>query len=116
MERILAKLEPEIVWSYFEDICQVPRPSKKEEKIREFLMDFGKKHNLVTKRDEIGNVIIQKPATAGMENRKSVVLQSHMDMVCEKNSDKEFDFDNDAIIPIIDGEWVTADGTTLGSD
>ena len=116
MERILAKLKPEIVWSYFEDICQIPRPSKKEEKIREFLMDFGKKHNLVTKRDEIGNVIIQKPATTGMENRKSVVLQSHMDMVCEKNSDKEFDFDNDAIIPIIDGEWVTADGTTLGAD
>ena len=116
MERILAKLEPEIVWNYFEDICQIPRPSKKEGKIREFLMDFGKRHNLVTKKDDIGNVIIQKPATPGMESRKPVVLQSHMDMVCEKNSDKEFDFDNDAITPVIDGEWVTADGTTLGAD
>jgi len=116
MKRVLNKLSPEVIWNYFEDICQVPRPSKKEEKIRKFLLDFAKSHNLEAKTDEIGNVLIKKPASKGMENRKPVVLQSHMDMVCEKNSDKEFDFDKDAIVPIIDGEWVTADGTTLGAD
>ena len=116
MNRILSHLKPEKLWSYFEDICQVPRPSKKEEKIRKFLLDFAKQHKLEAKRDEIGNVIIKKPATPGMEDRIPVVLQSHMDMVCEKNSDKEFDFDKDAIVPVIDGDWVTADGTTLGAD
>ncbi len=113
---VLSGLEPKIVWRYFEEICQVPRPSKKEDKIIEFLMDFGKKHNLETKRDEIGNVLIKKPATPGKENLKTVVLQSHMDMVCEKNSSTEHNFDTDPIIPWIDGDWVKAKGTTLGAD
>ena len=116
MERILKNLEPKVIWDYFEDICQIPRPSKKEEKIIEFLMDFGKKNNLETKRDEIGNVLITKPGTKGKENLKTVILQSHMDMVCEKNSDVDHDFFNDPIQPVIDGEWVTAKGTTLGAD
>ncbi len=113
---VLSHLKPEKVWQYFEDICQVPRPSKQEDQIIEFLLDFAKKHNLEAKRDEIGNVLIKKPASPGYENRKTVVLQSHMDMVCEKNKEVEFDFNKDAIQPVIDGEWVTANGTTLGAD
>ncbi|MCK4663144.1 MAG: aminoacyl-histidine dipeptidase [Bacteroidales bacterium] len=116
MEKILSHLEPKIVWEYFEEICQVPRPSKKEDKIIKFLLDFGKKHNLETKRDNIGNVLIKKPAAKGKENLKTVTLQSHMDMVCEKNSDTVHDFDNDPIVPYIDGEWVKAKDTTLGAD
>ncbi len=114
--RRLDKLQPQPIWNYFEDICQVPRPSKKEDKIRRFLLDFAAKHNLEALTDEIGNVLIRKPATPGRENLPTVVLQSHMDMVCEKNSDKVFNFDTDAIVPVLDGEWVKADGTTLGSD
>ena len=113
---VLDKLEPQVVWQYFEDICQVPRPSKKEEKIIQFLLDFGKKHNLETKRDEIGNVLIKKPATPGKEKVKTVVLQSHIDMVCEKNEGTDHDFDKDPIKPYIDGDWVKAEGTTLGAD
>ncbi|MDD4149299.1 MAG: aminoacyl-histidine dipeptidase [Bacteroidales bacterium] len=113
---ILGNLEPKNVWKYFEDITKVPRPSKKEEKIIEFLLKFGKDNNLETKRDQIGNVLIKKPATAGMENVKSVILQSHMDMVCEANRDTKIDFENDRITPYIDGEWVKAKGTTLGAD
>ncbi|TAJ10489.1 aminoacyl-histidine dipeptidase [Marinilabiliaceae bacterium JC017] len=109
-------LEPSKVWEYFEDICQVPRPSKKEEKIIHFLVDFAKKHNLEVAKDDIGNVLIKKEATPGFENLKSVVLQSHIDMVCEKNSDTNHNFDRDPIKPIIDGEWVKAEGTTLGAD
>ncbi|MCG8533264.1 MAG: hypothetical protein MI749_21775, partial [Desulfovibrionales bacterium] len=82
---VLSNLEPKAVWQYFEDICQVPHPSKQEDKMIEFLLDFAKKNNLSAKRDEIGNVLITKPATPGYENRKTIVLQSHMDMVCEKN-------------------------------
>jgi len=113
---ILSNLEPKNVWQYFEQITQVPRPSKKEEKIIEFLLNFAKENNLEAKRDEIGNVLIKKPASPGRENVKSVLLQSHMDMVCEANRDKTIDFDNDPITPVIDGEWVKADGTTLGAD
>ncbi len=113
---ILSQLKPEKVWQHFETICQVPRPSKQEEKIIEFLIDFAKKNNLDYSRDEIGNVLIRKPATPGYENKKTVVLQSHMDMVCEKNNDVDFDFSKDAIQPWIDGEWVKAKGTTLGAD
>ena len=113
---ILTELQPKAVWSAFDDICEVPRPSKKEDKIIEFLLDFGKKHGLDTKRDEIGNVLIKKPATKGKENIPTVVLQSHMDMVCEKNNDTVHNFDKDSIKPIIDGEWVKAEGTTLGAD
>lgn len=112
----LSHLEPIRVWTYFEDICQVPRPSKKEEKIIKFLLDFAEKHELEAKKDHIGNVLISKPATAGKEHVKPVVLQSHIDMVCEKNSETKFDFDTDAIRPWIDGEWVRAEGTTLGAD
>ena len=113
---VFKKLKPELVWKYFEEITKVPRPSKKEEKIIEYLLEFGAKHKLKTKRDKIGNVVISKPGTKGMESCKTVVLQSHMDMVCEKNSDVKFDFDNDPIQPYIDGEWVKAKGTTLGAD
>jgi len=109
-------LDPKSVWEIFDDITRVPRPSKKEGKIIEFLVDFAEKHNLAYKKDAIGNVVICKPATAGCEARPTVVLQSHMDMVCEKNSDVEFDFERDAIRTKIDGEWVRAEGTTLGAD
>lgn len=109
-------LKPAGVFQYFEQICQVPRPSKKEEKIIAFLKEFGKKHNLETISDEVGNVLIKKPATPGMENRKTVVLQSHVDMVCEKNNDVQHDFTKDPIETYIDGEWLRAKGTTLGAD
>lgn len=109
-------LNPKLVWELFDDIARVPRPSKKEQKIIAFLMDFAEKHGLEHKRDEIGNVVMRKAATAGYENRPTVVLQAHMDMVCEKNSDVEFDFEKDAIRTVIDGGWVRAEGTTLGAD
>src|SRR5690554_4426948 len=112
----LEKLKPAEVWKYFAEILEIPRPSKKEEQIIAYLLDFGKKHNLETLRDEVGNVLIRKPATKGMENRMSVVLQSHMDMVCEKNSDVTHDFNTDPINAYIDGGWVKARGTTLGAD
>lgn len=104
------------VFKYFEEICQVPRPSKKEEKIIQYLKDFGKKHNLETLVDEIGNVLIKKPATKGKENLETIVLQSHVDMVCEKNKDVEHDFLKDPIVTVIEGEWMKAKGTTLGAD
>ncbi|NVO01985.1 MAG: aminoacyl-histidine dipeptidase [Bacteroidetes bacterium] len=112
----LSSLKPERVWYYFEEICKIPRPSKKEEKIAAYLVDFGKNHQLETFQDEVGNVIIRKPATVGKENMKSVVLQSHIDMVCEKNADTLHDFDKDPIQAYIDGGWVKAKGTTLGAD
>lgn len=114
--RKLNKLSPQPVWDYFEDICQVPRPSKKEEQIIHFLLEFAAKHNLEAKTDEAGNVLIIKPATPGKEKVKRVILQSHIDMVCEKNSDTEHDFDKDPIKAYVDGDWVTAEGTTLGAD
>lgn len=116
MSEIL-NLEPKAVWKHFYDITQVPRPSKKEEKIRAFLVGFGKSLNLETVVDGIGNVIIKKPATAGMEDRKTLVLQCHMDMVCQKNSDVDFDFDTMAIQTYVtDDGFVKAKGTTLGAD
>jgi dipeptidase D len=114
--KTLHTLTPQPLFNYFEAICQVPRPSKKEEKIRTFLLDFATKNKLKAKTDAVGNVLILKPATPGMENAPTVILQTHMDMVCEKNSDKIFDFDNDAIEPIIVDGWVKANGTTLGAD
>lgn len=108
-------LKPALVFSIFDEINQVPRPSKKEEKIRQYLLDFAAKHNIEVKTDAIGNVAMFKPATPGKENAPTVVLQSHMDMVCESN-DKNFDFDNSPIRTIVDGEWLRADGTTLGAD
>lgn len=109
-------LEPKLIWEQFDDITRVPRPSKKEEKIIAWLVEFAKKHNIEYQTDETGNVVMRKPATAGYENRPAVILQSHMDMVCEKNSNVEFDFENDPIETWIDGEWVKAKGTTLGAD
>ena len=116
MERKISHLEPKIVWSAFEDVCQVPRPSKNEEKIIAFLERFAQANCLSYKKDSVGNVLISKPASKGFENRPTVVLQSHLDMVCEKNSNVVHDFFTDPIKPIIDGEWVKAQGTTLGAD
>lgn len=115
MSHIL-NLEPKEVMGYFHEILQIPRPSKKEEKIIQYLTDFAKKHNLAVKKDEAGNILISKPATKGKENVKTVVLQSHVDMVCEKNSDIKHDFEKDPIQAYVDGEWVRAKGTTLGAD
>lgn len=114
--KLLTQLQPQPLFNYFEDICQVPRPSKKEEKIRQFLLEFASNNNLKAKTDDIGNVLILKPATLGYENAPTVILQTHMDMVCEKNSDKIFDFDTDPIDTQVDGGWVKANGTTLGAD
>ena len=116
MDNTILKLQPANVWKYFNEICQIPRPSKKEEKIIAYLLETGKKLGLDTKRDPIGNVLISKPATKGKENVTPVVFQSHIDMVCEKNNDTVFNFDTDAIQPYIDGEWIRAKGTTLGAD
>ena len=109
-------LEPKIVWNHFADLNAVPRPSKKEERVIAFMQEFGKKMNLNTYTDAVGNVIIKKPATAGMENRKTVILQSHLDMVHQKNADTNFDFDKQGIEMWVDGDWVRAKGTTLGAD
>jgi dipeptidase D len=112
----IRKLEPIQIWNYFHDITKIPHPSKKEQMIVEYMKDFGKKNNLETIVDKVGNVIMRKPATKGMEKRKGVILQAHLDMVPQKNSDKKHDFEKDPIETIIDGEWVKANGTTLGSD
>ena len=112
----IRNLEPKQLWNYFHDICQIPHPSKKEEKIIAYMKEFGKNNNLETIVDKVGNVIFRKPATKGMENRQGVILQAHLDMVPQKNSDKKHDFEKDPIEPVIDGEWVRANGTTLGSD
>ncbi|MDG2081646.1 MAG: aminoacyl-histidine dipeptidase [Bacteroidales bacterium] len=116
MNTEILKLKPAIVWHYFKEILEIPRPSKKEDKIVAHLLEFAKKFNLEILQDEIGNVLIRKEATKGMEGKKWVVLQSHVDMVCEKNSNKDFDFENDPIESLIEGEWVTANDTTLGAD
>lgn len=113
---ILDRLEPRPVWEIFEEITRVPRPSKKEGQIIRYLTDFAGKHGFDCKKDDAGNVVIRKPATPGREDRPAVVLQSHMDMVCEKNSDVVFDFENDPIVPRIEEGWVKATGTTLGAD
>ena len=114
MEKI--ELKPASVFHYFAEICKVPRPSKKEEKIIAYLMNFAEEQGLEAKKDEAGNILIKKPATPGKENLKTVILQSHIDMVCEKNSDSNHDFLNDPIETYIDGEWLKAKGTTLGAD
>ncbi|GGG27720.1 aminoacyl-histidine dipeptidase [Dokdonia pacifica] len=109
-------LEPKVLWNKFADLNAVPRPSKKEERVIQFMKDFGNHLNLETIEDEVGNVIIRKPATAGMENRKMVVMQSHLDMVHQKNADTTFDFDTQGIEMYIKDDWVHAKGTTLGAD
>ena len=110
------ELKPASVFEQFAKINESPRPSKREEKMIEYLKQWGESHDLETKVDETGNVIIRKPATPGYENRKTVILQSHMDMVCDKLVDVDFDFDRDAIQTYVDGEWLRAKGTTLGAD
>jgi dipeptidase D len=112
----IRKLEPKELWNYFYEITQIPRPSKHEMKMIEYMKSFGEKNKLETVVDKVGNVIIRKPATKGMENRLGVIFQTHLDMVPQKNSDKKHDFEKDPIETIIDGEWVRANGTTLGSD
>jgi dipeptidase D len=116
MSNALRGLEPRALWNHFADLNAVPRPSKKEERVRQFMVDFGKSLNLPTRVDGIGNVIITKPASAGMEYRATVVLQSHIDMVHQKNSSTDFNFDTQGIEMFVDGDWVKAKGTTLGAD
>ncbi|MFT3739145.1 MAG: aminoacyl-histidine dipeptidase [Breznakibacter sp.] len=114
--QLIRDLEPKLVWKYFEQICQIPRPSKHESKIIDYLLSFGNEHGLKTKRDAIGNILIKKEATKGFSHLPTIILQSHMDMVCEKNSDIPHDFYRDPITTYIDGQWVKAKGTTLGAD
>lgn len=109
-------LSPQSVWSYFDQINQVPRPSKKEEKIIRFLLDFARQHGLSVQKDDAGNVLIQKPAYKGYENRVKVTLQSHVDMVCEKNKGTNHDFETDPIRTVVQDGWLKAEGTTLGAD
>ncbi len=116
MSKNVAALEPQLMWKNFCDLNAVPRPSKKEERVIQFMQDFGKRLGLPTKTDECGNILITKPATSGMENRKKVTLQSHLDMVHQKNNETVFDFDKEGIKMYVDGDWVKAEGTTLGSD
>lgn len=113
---VLSELNPKLVWQYFEQLTNVPRESKHEEKVIAFMLDFAKKHNLEVKKDQAGNVLIKKPATKGLENLKSVIFQAHLDMVCTANKDVKINFANDPIQAYIDGEWVKAKGTSLGAD
>jgi len=116
MNSEIRKLEPIALWNNFADLNAVPRASKKEERVIAFMVEFGNKLNLETTVDKVGNVIIKKPATKGMENRKAIVMQSHLDMVHQKNNDTIFNFDSEGIQMIIDADWVKAKGTTLGAD
>jgi dipeptidase D len=116
MMSILENMKPKLLWKHFDEVRKIPRCSKHEEKIRKYLLDFAKEHKLESKEDKAGNIVIKKPANKGMEKKPTVVLQSHMDMVCEKNSDVDFDFAKDAINLKVDGDLLMADGTTLGAD
>lgn len=116
MQKELENLQPASVWRFFGEILNIPRPSKHEELISAYIQKFGQDRGLETLTDSLGNVLIRKPAHPGYENAAKVCLQSHIDMVCEKNSTKQFDFLKDPIQPVLDGEWLTADGTTLGAD
>ncbi|ALJ06445.1 aminoacyl-histidine dipeptidase [Pseudalgibacter alginicilyticus] len=116
MSQEIRNLQPQQLWNKFADLNAVPRPSKKEERVIAFMKDFGKSLGLETIVDEVGNVIIKKPATAGMENRMAIVMQSHLDMVHQKNNDTVFNFDTQGIDMYVDGDWVRAKGTTLGAD
>jgi dipeptidase D len=116
MNEEIRELEPKILWNKFADLNAVPRPSKKEERVIEFIKKFGNDLNLETLVDNVGNVVIRKPATSGMEDRRPIVLQSHLDMVHQKNNDTDFDFETSGINMYVDGDWVRAKGTTLGAD
>ncbi len=112
----LGEIKPRRVWSYFEDICKIPRLSKNEGRIREYMLDFARGHNLEAREDSVGNILIIREAAPGKEKVRTVVLQSHLDMVGEKNASHPHNWDADPIMPVIDGKWVTASGTTLGAD
>jgi dipeptidase D len=112
----ITNLTPGIVWKFFHQVTQVPRPSKKEGEIIRYLESFAAEYSIAIKKDKAGNILMSKPATKGYEALPTVILQSHMDMVCEKNSDKVFDFEKDAIQTVVDEDWLRADGTTLGAD
>lgn len=116
MNLVFKGLKPEPLWNYFAEICKIPRPSKKEGKISAYLQQFAADHQLESLTDEVGNVLIRKAATPGFEKKEFAVLQSHIDMVCEKNSDTDHDFEADPIQPYVDDDWVKARGTTLGAD
>lgn len=116
MNKEIRGLQPQTVWNYFAEICDIPHPSRHEEAIRKYIVSFAEEHGLEYVVDDANNIIIRKPAAVGMENRKGIILQSHLDMVPQKNSDKNFDFTKDPIEAYINGEWVTANGTTLGAD
>ncbi len=116
MNQAIKNLEPQSLWKNFADLNAVPRASKKEERVIQFMMDFGKKLGLPTTKDAVGNVIIKKPATKGLEDKPVLALQSHLDMVHQKNAATQFDFSTEGIKMLVDGDWVKADGTTLGAD
>ena len=116
MDKSIEALAPTCIWSNFKNLTRIPRPSKKEEKIIQYIRKFGEDLGLETQVDAVGNVVIRKPAVRGMENRKGVIFQSHLDMVPQKNNDKHHNFEQDPIDAFIDGDWVKADGTTLGAD
>lgn len=116
MKNSILELSPHNLWKNFYELTQIPRPSKHEEQVQAFIINFAKMHKLKYIKDSVGNIIITKPATKGLENLKGVILQGHLDMVPQKNSNKDHDFANDPIETVIDGEWVTANGTTLGAD
>ena len=112
----LSSLSPKLIWHFFEQICSIPHPSKHEAKLSAWIIQWAQEEGLAVKQDKVGNIIIKKPATPGMENRKAVVLQAHIDMVPQANADTQHDFATDPIDAYVDGEWVTARGTTLGAD
>ena len=116
MSEAVRQLEPKALWGRFADLNAIPRPSGKEEAVCQWITGLAQSHGLDVSSDEVGNVLVRKPATSGMENRKTVILQSHVDMVCQKNNDTEFDFDTEGIRMTVDGDWVRAQGTTLGAD
>ncbi|MBE2894843.1 aminoacyl-histidine dipeptidase [Spirabiliibacterium falconis] len=112
----ITDLQPTRLWQWFQQVCDIPHPSLHEEKLAEFIVNWATSNNIWVERDKVGNILMRKPATPGMENRKKVALQAHLDMVPQKNNGTQHDFLTDSIKPIIDGEWVTAQGTTLGAD
>ena len=116
MSTAIKDLHPKAIWENFYKLTQVPRPSEHEEKARTFMLNWAEENHIEAKMDEAGNIIMSKPATPGMENRKGVILQGHLDMVPQKNEDTRHDFTTDPIQAFVDGEWVRAKGTTLGAD
>jgi len=112
----IPELQPRPLWHYFSALNEIPRPSKKEDRVKAWVIGLGEQWGFETRTDEVGNVLIRKPATPGMETRTTIVLQSHLDMVCQKNNDTDFDFETQGIQMFVDGDWVRAKGTTLGAD